>query len=177
MERFIVDEDKSQKKYWYAFVPRDPEIFGHVILTTDKGRCIHDLCEVDESILKAEIMGVRQMMEKLWQTKKVGRVYVVVAGESEEVHHHFHLLPRYEFESFKEREKWAKEYELDAEDPKWVEFFKWPTLNFEHKEGFQYLGEIERKYNQCKNKEYYPNRPSEGLILEMVGKVRAISGG
>ena len=177
MKKFIVDKDASSEEYWYAFVPRDPEIFGHVILTTDKGGCIQDLYKVDESILTAEIVGVRQTMEKLWKMRNVGRVYVVVAGESEEVHHHFHLLPRYEFKNTEEREKWAEEYCLDAEDPKWVEFFKWPTLNFEHKEGFQYLGEIERKYNQCKNNEYYPNRPSEGLRLDMVGKVNAIFGG
>lgn len=174
MEKFVVDEDKSQKKYWYAFVPRDPEIFGHVILTTDKGGCIHDLHEVNENILQGEIVGIRQIMAKLRRIDNVGRVYVVVAGETPEVHHHFHLFPRYKFESFEQRERFAQKYELEAEDPKWVEFYNWPALEFEHKDGFQYLGEIERKYNECKNNEYYPNRPSENLRLEMVEELMAV---
>nr|MDO8080343.1 HIT domain-containing protein [Candidatus Freyarchaeota archaeon] len=170
MKKYVVDEDKD----WYAFVPQEPEIFGHIILTTDKGSCTHDMQDVDEKILQAEILGIRQMMRKLHKIDNVGRVYVVVAGESLGVHHHFHLLPRYEFKSSEDRKKWAQSNEIKAEDPKWVEFYRWSTSDFSHKEGFQYLGEIERKYNEYKNNEYYPNIPSDDLRLAMVDKLKAI---
>lgn len=114
------------------------------------------------------------MMAKLVKLDGIGRVYVVIAGETQDVHHHFHLFPRYEFRSYEEREKWANEFNLDTDDPKWIEYFRWPTLSFEHKEGFQYLGEIERKYNERKSNEYYPNRPSDQLRLEMAEKLNGI---
>lgn len=58
LKEYIIDEDRSKGEFWYAFIPRDIEIFGHVILTTDKGDCIHDLHDVDDEILQAEIVGV-----------------------------------------------------------------------------------------------------------------------
>ncbi len=184
-ERLVSPVDRKEEE-WYAFVPGDPLIFGHILLTVDrKGNnnvpceregpdCIHDMWEVPECILEREIVGVRKCMNGLLEIDNVKRIYLVVAGETDEVHHHFHLLPRYGFKSFEEREKWYEELKLKAGDPKWRNFYRWPTLGMAHKEGFQYLGELERAYGTCKDNDYYPDQPSDVLLEEMARKIKAI---
>lgn len=171
---------------WYAFVPEEPLIFGHILLTASKQptdgeeTCrekYRNLWSVPEEILQKEIVGVRECMNGLLNIPFVERVYLVVAGEERSVHHHFHLVPRYEFRSDEERETWDEDHTLDADDTKWIEFYKSPTIDFKHTEGFQYIGELERVYNECKDNEYYPRTPSRDLLKGMARKIEEIMKG
>lgn len=178
-ERLVRDKGEE----WYAFVPEEPLVFGHILLTVGKrptdreGVCeekYRNLWSTPKDILQNEIVGVRECMNGLVNIPFVKRVYVVVAGEERSVHHHFHLIPRYEFRSGEERDMWGKEHTLDADDPKWIEFYKSPTMDCKHSEGFQYIGELERVYNECKDNEYYPKTPSKDLLKEMARKIKGI---
>jgi diadenosine tetraphosphate (Ap4A) HIT family hydrolase len=56
---------------WYALIPKDPEIFGHIIVTySDEGKhCIRNIWEVnsedEKRILNSMIEGVRTVSEKM----------------------------------------------------------------------------------------------------------------
>jgi diadenosine tetraphosphate (Ap4A) HIT family hydrolase len=91
-------------------------------------------------------------------------------GENPSVHIHFHLFPRYGFCNSYERGKWAEEYELLEGEFEWRCFYANPTMNFEYSTGFSYMGEIERRYNDMRDK--IGKDPSRELIREMTTKLK-----
>jgi diadenosine tetraphosphate (Ap4A) HIT family hydrolase len=167
---------------WYAFVPKTPEIFGHIITTySDKGvHCIRNIWEdygefaaIREknykNILNSMMEGVRIMSNKMLNIDNVKRYYIAMLGEDSSVHIHFHLFPRYEFLNNDEIAKWAKNNGLGEEG--WKLFYSYPTKNFKFFRGFNYLGEIERKYNDWKWYQMENKDPKPELLKEMKDKL------
>ena len=183
--------DGLDKKDWYAFVPKDPEIFGHIILTTinfqpncSRGedsnipKCPQEISEIygnNEEIFMKMTKGLIECSNKLKKIKPIEKVYILVAGETDGYHIHYHLIPRYEFRSYDERKQLAKKINLTIDDPKWVEFYNWPTKDFKYRQDFRYLGEVEQKYNDCKNNEYYPIEPSKEIIEKIVTRINELT--
>ena len=94
-----------EKNEWYAFVPQDPEIFGHVIVTyrtdTDsKYPHIQNIsCDNEKRIKILNILdvGVKTIVDGLKNIKNVEMVYFAMLGETIKTHMHYHLFPRYGF--------------------------------------------------------------------------------
>jgi len=148
---------------WIAFIPLDPEIFGHCIVTTKHH--YEDITEIDgKEALDKMSMGVKVMADKIksLDDNRIKKVYFAVLGETERTHMHYHLFPRYE----------GKEelIQLTSEDIKWRNFYNNSTKDFEFSTGFQYLGEIEKNYENMK--ESIGRGPSLELLKEMVNIIR-----
>ncbi len=176
----------------YAFVPRTPLIFGHILLTVDKETtkkvakegCYHDFWDtpraggkppkkaVPDELLKLEIVGVKKCMEGLRRIPLVKRIYLVVAGEDKNVHHHFHLIPRYKpIWNEKDEKEWRSECELVEGCSEWKRFYRLPW-DLCHWGGFQYLGELEKRFNDFRNYVMKGENPKL-LLKEMAKKVKA----
>lgn len=182
----IIREDARDKK-WSAFVPREPEIFGHIIVTYlnyggDK-KCIRDISSVEEEnhyILDSIITGVRIISNKLKNNDNLfaDRVYVVMAGEDSSAHLHFHLFPKYGFlndNDFNNKiAKWAEKYGLSKGEIGWRRFYANPTKNFKFRYDFSYLGEIQQKYDNWKWYQMNDDSSSKDLLIEMKDKLEEI---
>ena len=166
MDGRIVLECKGNRR-WYAFVPRDPEIFGHVLVTVDKPHVqnIEDTNPHEMEFMNDISKGIVNVSIGLKRIENVEKVYVLMLGESSDVHMHYHLIPRYKFGSMKDRIAWATEYELIEGKDEWRSFYSRPTMGFTSNEGFRYLGEVERLYNEFVIKSF--SVPDERLLGEM----------
>lgn len=174
----------KDKKDWYAFIPLEPEIFGHVIVTyrTDTELnypCIQNIiCLEDEKrdkILNVLNEGILTLVDGLKKIKNVDKVYFAMLGETENTHMHYHLFPRYGFVNDYELDKWAnkKDYtRLSNGSIEWRKFFARPTCGFKSFTGFQYLGEIEA--SQERTLKCIGKKPSKKLIEEMVNNIKKI---
>lgn len=181
----IIREDARDKK-WSAFVPPDPEIFGHIIVTylnCDRHKkCIRDISSVEEEnqyILDSIITGVRIISNKRKNhIDNVDRVYVVMAGEDSSAHLHFHLFPKYGFLNDNDLNnkiaKWVEKYGLSKGEIDWRRFYANPTKNFKFRHDFSYLGEIHQKYDDWKRNKMNDKPPSKDLLIEMKDKLEEI---
>jgi diadenosine tetraphosphate (Ap4A) HIT family hydrolase len=151
---------------WYTIVPNEPEIFGHLILATDREH-IQNIEDADTAILNGLQEGVLQTARLLRRLKNVKRAYIAVLGESRQVHFHYHFFPRYEFKNRGERAAWSTTYAPGVSEP-WKSFYSNPTANFMHKEGFQYLGEVERTYGDAKKRN--KNNPPDFLVVRELAR-------
>ena len=70
-------------------------------------------------------------------------------GETETVHILYHVFPRYGFVSEFEIDKWAEKNRLKKGSSDWQRFYSRPTAGFQSFSGFNYLGEIEKSYNEA----------------------------
>ena len=166
-DRIIGDRDVIKERGWYAFVPKDASIFGHVLVTVENP-CIREITTNNsQTVCTLEIMatGIKVISDIIKKIDNVQRVYVALLGESP-LHMHYHLLPRYSFIREDEFLYWSNKYRLKKGSVNWQKFYSRPTDGFLHKDGFQYLGEIERTYNEVK-KIY--GMPSDELMGEMAG--------
>jgi diadenosine tetraphosphate (Ap4A) HIT family hydrolase len=149
---------------WYALVPNDPEVFGHLIVTIPGPPCIRNIVAM-EGKYSAEWKnlneGVRACARKLAEISNVDRVYTTFLGESAKVHVHCHLVPRYGFLNQGDLDRWSARYGVSKGGIEWRRFYSNPTSGFCHLQGFRYLGEAERTYNETK--ELYGAPPSETL--------------
>lgn len=176
----IGDRLVRKEKEWYSFVPRDLEIYGHAIVTVEKP-CIREIGTNDDKIvdaLKQMSDGIKHMVNILKEIDNVQRVYVAMLGESNDVHMHYHLIPRYRFKSDVEIDEWTKKNRLrtgnDDCDRAWREFYARPTADFHSFEGFQYFGEIEKSYDKVKRR--IGRGPSDALLEEMAKKLQETQG-
>ncbi len=164
----------DQNNAWYAFVPLDPEIFGHVIVTVEKP-CIREIVSDDKEI--AEVLqrmskGIKLMADALYRIENVQRIYIAMLGETETVHIHYHLFPRYDFVSEFEIDKWAERNRLKKGSIEWQRFYSRPTAGFQSVSGFQYLGEIEKSYNEAAKR--IGEKPSNEVLEEMAGRLKKL---
>ena len=174
----------AERQRWYAFVPEDPRIFGHIILTVDpeeKGEkhCVHDIWNVEDEVLSGEIIAARDCMRGLKEIPFVERVYLVVAGESERVHHHYHLIPRYKRHLDWKKEdvpRWKKKCELKEGDSIWRSFYNDMPRKMHNWRGFQYLGELEHEYNDFRTHSAFEEGPGLDILEDMAGKVETFMG-
>lgn len=169
----IVDEGKDHE--WYAFVPLGPEIFGHLIVTIPGPPCIRDIVMMESAHSKQWRNlneGVRVCAEKLSKILNVDRVYTAFLGESAEVHVHCHLVPRYGFLNQGEIEAWSKLYGVSEGDTEWRRFYSNPTSGFSSLQGFRYLGEVERTFNEIKE---CLGHPSFDILSQIAEKIKGIS--
>lgn len=169
----IIHKGGTDKK-WSAFIPDEPEIFGHIIVTylnPDKHEnCIRDITsaeEGDQKILNSLIEGVRIISNKMTNIDNVDRVYVVLAGEDRRSHIHFHLFPRYGFLNNNEIVKWAEKCGISEGEIDWRRFYANPTKDFKFRHDFSYLGEIQQKYDDWKTNKMNGKPPSNELLIEM----------
>jgi len=158
---------------WYAFVPDNPEIFGHIIVTVEQP-CIREIISESEEVineaLKRMSEGIKVMSDLIKKIDNVQRIYVAMLGETDSVHMHYHIIPRYGFIDEIEINKWAEKNRFDRGIIEWQRFYSHPTLGFQSLDGFQYLGEIERSYNQAKR--VIGEKPSSELIKEIVNRIK-----
>ena len=177
-DRIVAGENKE--KIWYTLVPNDPHIFGHILLTIDRNTNdekyhVRDFWKIgDKEVLKEEIYGVVESMVALKRIPCVERIYLVVAGESETLHHHYHLIPRYKVKcnwASKDYGDWTKQCRLENIGLGWGRFYDMPK-SFCHSSGFQYLGELERTYNHFKECVTEKSGPGLSLLREMAEKIR-----
>ena len=158
---------------WYAFVPDKPEIFGHVIVTVENP-CIREIITDNSEIvpvLQQMSEGIEFMAKVLSRIKNVQRVYIAMLGESEDVHMHYHLFPRYGFVGDEcAINSWAKENRLKKGSNEWQEFYSRPTTGFQSRDGFQYLGEIEKTFNEAARR--IGKNPSDELLKEIAEKIK-----
>ena len=164
----------NQNNGWYAFVPQDAEIFGHVIVTVEKP-CLREIISNDKEItevLRRMSKGIKLMADVLSQIENVQRIYIAMLGESEKVHMHYHLFPRYNFVSDFEIDKWAKTHQLKKGSIGWRSFYSRPTAGFHSFDGFQYLGEIERSYNEAFRR--IRAKPSDEVLEEMAERIKEL---
>ena len=156
---------------WYAFVPDEPEIFGHIIVTVKQPHIREIISEDDKTLETLQCMtkGVKYIADILRKIKNVQRVYFAMLGETEDVHMHYHVFPRYGFVRDYEIDDWAKEYHLSKGFIAWQRFYSQPTVGFTSLDGFQYLGEIEKAYTIKKRE--IGSKPSNSLVEEMVEKI------
>lgn len=172
-ERIILNGEGQ--KGWYAFIPDEPEIFGHIIVTVPSPHVqnIENVAPTNYAMIHDMAEGVTLASSHL---KKIGeevkRVYVLMLGESPIVHMHFHLIPRYEFKSNEELSTWSKRINLSRGDTRWNEFYNEPTLNFSISKGFRYTGEVERTYNE--SKAMIGRKPDYELIIEMANQIKKL---
>lgn len=138
-------------KYFYLVVPREPAMYGHVLVVSKNQNDKHaeDIADprLSQEQLKSMIIATqllsRWMKKELkYQGKRIEKVYVLTQCETP--HFHFHLKPRYENEDsgdlflcFKELEElsWCTENSQSAE---------------KNREGLKRLQEIE--LGLCKHK-------------------------
>jgi len=166
-ERVIIKKDG-----WYAFVPDEPEIFGHIIVTVETP-CIREVACSDKRIpdvLKIMSSGIKFIADLLTEVKDVQRVYIAMLGETDSVHMHCHIIPRYGFVNDSEIAEWAKENRLTKGLLDWQRFYSNPTANFKISDGFRYLGEVENSYNIAKKR--IGTKPSIELVKQMAGKIK-----
>lgn len=164
----------DQGNAWYAFVPQEPEIFGHVIVTVEKP-CIREIISNDKEITKVlqrMSIGIKSMADVLSRIENVQRIYIAMLGESEKVHMHYHLFPRYDFVSEFEIDKWAKRNRLKKGPIEWQRFYSRPTAGFQSFSGFQYLGEIEKSFNEAARR--ISEKPSDELLEEMAATIKTL---
>lgn len=182
MDGRIVAEKQGQA--WYAFVLKDPHIFGHIILTVDGDEKGDKYCERNiwgvekDKVLSGEIVAARDCMRGLKEIPCVERVYLVVAGEST-YHHHYHLIPRYKRHpdwNDKNVRQWKERCELKEGDPTWRGFYNDMPRKMLDWCGFQYLGELEHEYNDFRTHSSSGERPELDVLKEMADKVRTIIG-
>ena len=65
--------------------------------------------------------------------------------------------------------EWAEEHKFDKGSYGWRRFYEVPTLGFKSFDGFQYLGEIEKSYDETKRR--IGEKPSSNLIRAMAEKI------
>jgi len=163
----VIDEDKD----WHAFIPKDPEIYGHCIVTTKKH--YEDILSSDgKEALDIMSEGLKIVADKIKKIdeKRIHKVYFAMVGETKKTHMHYHLFPRYRFEHDSEIYEWAEEHKFDKGSYGWQKFYEVPTLGFKSFTGFQYLGEIEKSYDETKRR--IGKKPSSDLVKVMVKKIR-----
>jgi len=96
-----------ENKYFYVVVPKEPAMYGHILIVSKKMSDKHaeDITDIDnlkEDQLKAMIVAAQKLswlMKKELKKdngKRVRKVYVITQCETP--HFHFHLKPRYENE-------------------------------------------------------------------------------
>ncbi|MCJ7570724.1 MAG: hypothetical protein MUO82_02445 [Candidatus Thermoplasmatota archaeon] len=195
--RVIFPEKENKDEEWYAFIPLEPEIFGHIIVTyaseDDKSPnikksefpCQNIICKEDnhnvsnikkdkrDEILKVLDKGVITIVDGLKKIKNVDKVYFAMLGETKRTHMHYHLFPRYGFVNEYELNNWANkdDYTLLSEgNIRWKKFYANPTSGFKSFDGFQYLGEIENSYQRAEKSIGKP--PTEELLEEMAEKIK-----
>ena len=178
MGRRIVAEGQM----WYAFVPMDPRIFGHIILTVDRneeGVKYHkqDIWDVKSEVLGEEIVAARDCMRGLGKIPWVERIYLVVAGESKCVHHHYHLMPRYKRHrdwNDEDIRQWKEKCRLERGDPMWRCFYNNMPRKMHNWHGFQYLGELEHRYNDFRTRSAFGEGPGLDILEDMADRVETI---
>ena len=154
----------------YAFVPLDPEIFGHVIVTVESP-CIREICEEDGAVvdvLRANSSTLWKVAMAIRRIPNVERVYVATLGE-DNLHIHHHLLPRYFFCTNDEIERWENGNRFQSLDNCWDRFYSKPTEGFHDYRGFRYLGEIERTYELAKKR--IMRGPNRTLVSDMARRL------
>ncbi len=154
------------------FVPDDPEIFGHLLLTTDL-RHIPHLDNASASDLRMLAPGVVAGAELIRRIDQVTRVYVIVLGEDCSVHLHYHLFPRYDLADSNALLQWGRKWSLRIPEP-WGSFYSRPTAGFEHRKGRCYLGEIERSYNYVKETFAGGKKPSPEIARAIATRLEKI---
>lgn len=170
----LVHRVTDQNNGWYAFVPLEPEIFGHVIVTVEKP-CIREIITDTNEIvpvLQRMSKGVEFMAKVLSCIENVQRVYIAMLGESEDVHMHYHLFPRYNFVGEFEINTWAERNRLKEGSIEWQRFYSRPTAGFQLSSGFQYLGEIEKSYNEATKR--IGNKPSNEVLEEIKRRLKGL---
>jgi len=173
-----IDEEriigKGESKEWYAFIPQDPEIYGHCIVTTKnpEDHCEDILDIKGQIVLNNLVEGVKIVakMIKGIDPKRIEKVYLAMLGETPKTHMHYHLFPRYRFEHDSEIYKWAEEHKFTNGCYGWRKFYETPTLGFKSFTGFQYLGEIEKLYDETKRR--IGDKPSLNLLTEMRDNIK-----
>lgn len=173
-------EDRIIKHYeeeeFDVFIPKDPQIFGHLLLTRIGPPCLGKLENPEKelhekiNILSEGTMTVAKDFIK--RDTKIDKVYIVVMGESESFHFHYHLIPRYGFLNDNEIDKWTEKYGIEKGSIEWRQFYARPTLGFRHFHGYRYLGEMERTFNEAKDR--FKGNPPDEILLEMKKNVEEL---
>jgi len=175
-------EINNNKETWFAFIPQDPEIFGHCIVTYKKSEKLPHIQNIGcNNIKRMEILkilneGIVTIVDGLKKIKNVEMVYFAMLGETIPTHMHYHLFPRYNILDDEDKlNKWADNNTLlskddgSNEDFQWIKFFAKPTKGFKSFTGFQYLGEIEASQQYVKNS--IGRKPSKNLVEDMAKKI------
>jgi len=191
-EKRIIKEVKTKingnNETWFAFIPQDPEIFGHCILTYKKSEHLSHIQHVGcNNINRMDILeilnkGIVTIVDGLKKIKNVEMVYFAMLGETIPTHMHYHLFPRYNIYGDENKlNKWANESNntllsgsKNESDIQWINFFAKPTCGFSSFKGFQYLGEIEA--SQERTLKCIGNKPSKKLIKNIAENIKIIGG-
>lgn len=158
----------EQSTKWRAFIPKDPEIFGHTILTPkDHIPSILEVHSKDKEVFQELSDALLVCSQKLANVDNVEKIYVVMAGEDPTVHIHYHLFPRFDFLNEDELNLWARNNRISTGELSWRKFYARPTAGYKYFEGFQYVGEIERAYHEYRETRAGNKGPSPTLQKAM----------
>lgn len=170
-DRIIHKCEKNGDIQWYVFVPQEPQIFGHIILTLNNPH-VEDITSGEKQIqevLSKLSGGISYIADLLGKIDNVKKVYLAMLGETPNIHMHYHMFPRYEFANEEEREYWSKRNTLQVGEIEWRKFYSKPTKGFNSLKGFQYLGDIEKFYNR--SKESIGVKPSSQFLTKMTSRI------
>ena len=93
-----------QNEYFYIVVPREPAMYGHVLVVSKNqdDKHVEDIADPKLSQKQLKSMIVATQILSKWMKKElchrgkhVEKVYVLTECDNENSHFHFHLKPRY----------------------------------------------------------------------------------
>jgi len=122
--RMIKGYEYDGKKPW-VFVPREPEAFGHLIVAagkhytdiSDKGLATNEGMEHLKQIMSLISKLSLKMKEKLkFDEKECEKIYVATLCETENMHLHFHLIPKFKGD----RQGFLSLFEKELDGARWM---------------------------------------------------------